>query len=280
MVDPSNREALLSIGAFLENLVVAAGHYGYQIHYEVATDSRQPGKVLIIRFEPSKPDLTDLSCLRLRRTLRNDYLNKEISMDDLSSVAGGVGGFGYYPQGTNMSEKLDDLVYAANQQQVNRDVVMKELGKWIRWSDKAAEKHQDGLTPESMEMSGVVKWIAKHFFSEKDLQKDSFRRQTLKGAKKQIESHGGWVVLTSEDSEVSNLIETGRRFERMLLRIRERGIAMHPMSQVLEESPYHQQVQQFLGLDKPIQFVIRTGYVEKYPYPVSLRKDIGDVIRR
>ena len=278
VVDPSNREALLSIGAFLENLVVAAGHHGYQIHYEVVTDSRQPGKILTIHFEPSKPVLTDLSRIKLRRTLRNDYLNKEICMEDLRFVAESIGGFGYYPQGTNMSEKLDELVYTANQQQINRDAAMKELGKWIRWSEKAAEKHQDGLTPESMEMNGFVKWIAKHFFSEKDLMKDSFRKKTLKGAVKQIESHGGWVVLTSEDSEVLSLIETGRRFERMLLRIRERGIAMHPMSQVLEESPYNQQVHQFLGLDKPVQFVIRTGYVEKYPHPVSLRKDIGDVI--
>ena len=110
--------------------------------------------------------------------------------------------------------------------------------------------------------------------------KDSFRKQTLKGARKQIESHGGWVVLTSPNQEVSSLIETGRRFERMLLRIRERRIAMHPMSQVLEESPYNHRIGKYLGLNKPVQFVIRTGYVEEYPHPVSLRKDIGDVVLR
>lgn len=280
VVDPSNREALLSIGAFMENLVVAASGYGYDIHHEVITDSRQPGKVLRIRFEAVKSTEVDLSRIKLRRTLRNDYLNKEIRTEDVSFVANGIEGFVYYPQGAATSKKLDELVYAANEKQVNRDAAMKELGKWIRWSDKAAEKHQDGLTPESMEMNDFVKWIAKHFFSEKDLMKDSFRKKTLKGAEKQIESHGGWVVLTSEDSEVSSLIETGRRFERMLLRIRDRGIAMHPMSQVLEENPYKQQLANVLELDKPLQFVIRAGYVEDYPHPVSLRKYISDIIRK
>ncbi|MGM0498554.1 MAG: Acg family FMN-binding oxidoreductase, partial [Bacteroidota bacterium] len=79
-------------------------------------------------------------------------------------------------------------------------------------------------------------------------------------------------------SEVSSLIETGRRVERMLLRIRERGIAMHPMSQVLEENPYAQQLTNVLELDKPLQFVIRAGYVEDYPHPVSLRKDLEDIL--
>ncbi|MCF8231001.1 MAG: hypothetical protein K9J27_02340 [Bacteroidales bacterium] len=280
VVDPSNREALLSIGAFLENLSVASAHYGYHIDYKVTTDTRQPGKVLRIHFDSSKPSDVDLSRIKLRRTLRNDYLNKTIRMEDVNFIAHGIEGFSFYPQGSAASKKLDKLVYLANAQQVNCDAAMKELGKWIRWSDKAAEKHQNGLTPESMEMSGVVKWLAKHFFSEKDVMKNSFRKQTLKGAEKQIEKHGGWVILTSPDNEVSSLIETGRRFERMLLRIRERGIAMHPMSQVLEESPYNQQVNQTLDLEKPVQFVIRTGYVDDYPYPVSLRKEVGDVVVR
>jgi len=34
-VDPSNRETLLSIGAFLENLIVAGRQPGYVVEYEV-----------------------------------------------------------------------------------------------------------------------------------------------------------------------------------------------------------------------------------------------------
>ncbi len=34
-VDPNNRELLLSIGAFIENLIVASQYYGYEIEYKV-----------------------------------------------------------------------------------------------------------------------------------------------------------------------------------------------------------------------------------------------------
>lgn len=279
VVDPSNREALLSIGAFLENLIQAAAIHGQAVNYTSVADSRKPGKIMQVYFDSMQPTRRDEARIKLRRTLRNHYFDKEIKLKDINAVADKIDGFSYYPRGTAASEKLDKLVYSANEQQVNRDAAMKELAKWIRWSDKEAEKHQNGLTPESMEMSGVVKWLAKHFFSEKDVLKDSFRNQTLKGAKKQIESHGGWVILTSGDSEVSSLIETGRRFQRMLLRIRERRIAMHPMSQVLEERPFSEKVAEELGFHRPVQFVIRTGYVADYPHPVSLRKDVENIIR-
>lgn len=43
------------------------------------------------------------------------------------------------------------------------------------------------------------------------------------------------AIITSEGKEVSDLIDTGRRFERMVLMARERKVAVHPMTQYIEE---------------------------------------------
>ena len=44
-----------------------------------------------------------------------------------------------------------------------------------------------------------------------------------------------WLVVASGNSTIPTLIETGRKFGRMLLLLRPRMIAVHPMPQLLEE---------------------------------------------
>ena len=79
----------------------------------------------------------------------------------------------------------------------------------------------------------------------------------------------------SEDERVPALIDAGRRCERMWLATRERSIAVHTMSQVLEESPLMEQIARDLGLTGPVQFILRVGYVTAYPDPVSLRMPVS-----
>jgi hypothetical protein len=54
---------------------------------------------------------------------------------------------------------------------------------------------------------------------------------------------------------------------------------MHPMTQILEEESIGKGVAAELKIENRIQFVIRLGYVKKYPEPVSLRRPIDWFIR-
>ena len=62
--------------------------------------------------------------------------------------------------------------------------------------------------------------------------------------------------------------------QRLFLKIREKGIAMHPMSQILEESSFNNSLKYQFGLAGEIQFVLRLGYINHYPEPVSLRRPV------
>jgi hypothetical protein len=75
------------------------------------------------------------------------------------------------------------------------------------------------------------------------------------------------------------LVETGRRLQRLLLKVRERNIAIHPMSQALEESAPEQIVKQSINAPGSIQFLLRAGYVKDYPPPVSLRRPVSWFLR-
>jgi len=61
----------------------------------------------------------------------------------------------------------------------------------------------------------------------------------------------------------------------MLLKIREKMIAIHPMSQMFEEDPWKNRVAKELGLTGGAQWILRIGYLKSYPDPVSLRMPVS-----
>jgi hypothetical protein len=109
--------------------------------------------------------------------------------------------------------------------------------------------------------------------------KKDFREVGLDKVKQQVSESAGWILITSKDNSVATLLETGRRMERLLLKIREKNIAIHPMTQILEESSTRQMLNQAIGLSENIQFILRVGYLKDYPPPVSLRRPVDWFVR-
>jgi hypothetical protein len=109
------------------------------------------------------------------------------------------------------------------------------------------------------------------FYSADSVLGESFRKAGVDQAARQARAGAGWIVMTSPDASVASLIESGRRFERLALRVREKGIALQPMTQMLEELPWRDAVAGELGAGAPVQWILRAGYVDRYPDPVSPR---------
>ncbi|MEP6674087.1 MAG: hypothetical protein ABJA78_03005, partial [Ferruginibacter sp.] len=97
---------------------------------------------------------------------------------------------------------------------------------------------------------------------------------------KQVSQSAGWLLITSKDNSVATLLETGKRMERLFLKVREKGIAIHPMTQILEEASVKQTINQSIGITENIQFILRMGYLKNYPEPVSLRRPVDWFVRR
>jgi hypothetical protein len=94
-----------------------------------------------------------------------------------------------------------------------------------------------------------------------------------------VSESAGWILITNKDNSVAALLETGRRMQRLFLKVREKSIAIHPMTQILEESSTRQTLNQSIGISENIQFILRSRYVKNYPPPVSLRRPIDWFIR-
>lgn len=275
-VDPGNREMFLAMGAFLENLIIAAGTYGYGVDYQSITGAAGGADLLAVTLQRDTTREYPLELLRTRRTLRTGHLPRELAAADIAALASLSGGRSHYFSPSSAEGRyLREAVVEATRLQTCRDAAQQELADWIRWSDCAARRYRTGLTPATMELKGIVGWYARHFMTRASVLEQGFRQRTVEMAREQAGCCGGWLAVTSVDASPGALFETGRGFERMLLEARRRMIAIHPMSQALEEPSYRAHLATALGLAEPVQFILRASPVASYPAPVSLRRPVA-----
>lgn len=278
-VDPENRELLLSIGAFCEALNIAAGSIGLETEIKVLAKSAFSPELVRINFRASGSSNELLNVLTKRRTIRNGYLSKEINREDMNYISQNMDCTIYtFDRKSSEAGIIDKAVLESNRIQAWRDDAQNELAGWIRWTDKDAGRHRNGLTPASMEIDGIAGWYVKHFFDRDDVMSESFRNQTVEITEKQLSSYGSWIILSSDRENPESIINTGRDFLRMGLNACNKKIALHPMTQPLEEKGFESDLQKKLKIKGNIQFILRAGYVDNYPAPVTLRMPVESIL--
>lgn len=273
-VDAGGRELLLSIGCFLENLAQGAAAEG--LGTEIAPDE---GVLARVRLVQGQGRSGDPARLRRRRTLRSGHLPRPLAASDeaLLLQAGGPGTV-FFPRGSSGARSIAEATVEAMRQQTWRDPAQRELSRWIRFRDSDVARLGDGLTVASMEAGGVAGLVMRRFFDEGSVMGRSFREKGIERCQRQVTEGAGFLVVTSTDAATPALLDAGRRFERAALLVRERCIAAHPMSQALEEAPWRDALATALGVSRPIQLLVRVGYVDRYPEPVSPRRALASFV--
>jgi len=276
-VDPLARESLLSLGAFLENLMQAAEAQGMTVQWTMDDSDEFPA--IHVKLEVSNHNKEDAKLIHQRiaqrRTVKSNYLAKEIKRQDIDFIlADGKQYSSYIPANSNGSKKLNEIAVEAMREQCSRKEANTELAQWIRLKSEEAEKKRDGLTTESMEINGIAGWFVRNMMSRESLTSADFVNKGIEKTEQQVSRHGGWIVLNSKGKTSLDTLETGMMFERMVLKCREKSIAMHPMSQILEEQAAGKSFKQQFGFGENTQFILRVGYQKNYPDPVSLRRPV------
>ncbi|MFT5730141.1 MAG: hypothetical protein ACI8PB_004318 [Desulforhopalus sp.] len=274
-VDPENRELILSLGTFVENLSIASGTLGMWADINIIARTRNDKEVLSVQLhEDTKVDYP-LQRLNKRRTVRNGQLSRNIFLDDLKALSKAADGYlQYFPSESQHASCLREAAVEAFRMQSQRDEAQKEFVSWLRLDNRAARQLRDGITTESMEISDFKGWVVRTFFTPDDFLKPNFRQQGIDATAEQVQQGGGWLILTSPGKGIPDLIESGRRFERLALTAHECGIGLHPMTQILEEKSGQSLI--FANHEKNVnpQFILRAGYLKKMPVATSLRRPV------
>lgn len=275
-VDPEGREMWLSLGCFVENLDHAARNRGLRM--ETAVTGSPADGVVDIRFVQDRSVSAGIPdrVLRARRTVRKGFLPTPVTALHARELTDGLDGASLVAPGTAQAETIGGAVVAATARQNADPEAMKELSEWIHWSNRDAAARRDGLTPATMDMTGAAGLFVRLFFSKETVLSDSFAEKGNAIARAQAAENGGWMLLEG-GAELADLVDAGRRFERLALRACRLGIGVHPMSQPLEEESWRGALAGALGTG-PLQFLLRLGYLAQYPEPVSLRRPIPDFV--
>lgn len=280
-VDPTQRETMLSIGAFLQTIDYAASSLGYTCQFDTLAMNNQDEDIVALKLSKAGPaPAYDRQKIISRRTVRSNYLSDVLKNADLTYLVNDESDFIHYiPNTVRECHRLNEHTLEASRIQSTRDTAQRELADWIRFSSEDAATHRDGLTTASMEIDGIPGWALRNFYGKSDVLKAGFKDRSIDTVKEQLSRSAGWLLITSKANDVATLLETGKRMQRLFLRVRDRGIALHPMTQTLEESATNQTINESMGISDTVQFILRTGYLKTYPEPVSLRRSVDWFVR-
>ncbi|MGM0551667.1 MAG: Acg family FMN-binding oxidoreductase [Bacteroidota bacterium] len=279
VVDPHHRELFMSLGAFLENLTVAAEAYGYKAHITFGEDLSVTKKIASVYLEKSIDPTKQkrkflLNQLEDRCTLRGRFSTSPITAKDSKYLVRDTQGTQLFSNNTEMGKFIGTNTLKAYRQQNFKEAVQEELAQWVRFSNKSVRQHRDGLTTAGMGITGMVGRVMQLFFTPKSVKGKAFVNKGIEKTAEQVAHCGGWLVISTSGDEPADWIEAGRIYERINLHCRTLHIGMHPMNQLIEEENFKTEAQAKLPAGAYIQFVARVGYVPHYPQPVSVRRPV------
>jgi len=273
-VDPHDREMAISLGCYAGMLTEALGAYGYkydieylsgddyiEIRYDKVTDA-----ILQDRIDRIYKRHTDKSAFTAA-ALSDEQVGKLVLHDNVF----------YYPKGTEYFSYIRDNMLAAITQQSYDRAKAEELAGWLRLFNRETVEKKDGLPAEQLGLTGMVKSLYYLTTTHDSAKNDSFARQSIDTASKQLDGCAGFLAITSGGSR-EELLTCGMQLVKIWLSAVECGVSVHPMSAILEEEPYRSLIKQDLGLKEQPQMVMRLGIADDYGENAAIRRDLADYI--
>lgn len=286
--DPGRRDLFLSLGAFVETCLIVAADAGLAIQAEITVDEERRTAA---RLLPA-PDLyaTPFSArtVELRGCARGAHTGGRLTAADLGAARAGL-------ERTSLAElparELAGLAVRADRRLFGSPPVVRELRTWLRLHRSHPRYAADGLTYESLAMSraeaaGLRAVLVPGVYGV--LRRLGLAR-LLAGAQSGLLRYEGSVLVltTAAGTDASGtgtpagspaaVVRAGRELVRVWYALAERGIAVHPLSQILDCPRTEQELAGRLeGCERPLA-VFRAGRPAG-PLPRSART--GGTVRR
>lgn len=280
VADPGNRELLMSIGALLMNLRVAAARFGFEcrIDYNYSGDSERP--LAFVRLNQRAPrervaqHLVPLfHAITKRHTNRQPFLVTRIPhtvVAMLHSLAHTSQSGMFISTDGDVNNSVARLVAEADRTQRSDVEFRKELSEWVRpnWTKK-----RDGIPGAAFGVNGLASaigpWATRRF--------DMGRAQAQKDMHLCAEAPL-LAVIHSEDA-IPDLLETGELLERVWLAITQEGLYCSFFNMPIEVPELRLELKKTLGLAGWPQLLLRIGYSLTAPVATP-RRPVEEIILR
>ncbi len=288
--DPPDRQITIGFGAMLELLTMAAAEKGYAVDINYFPDGEpQPRldrrRVAAVTFRVGARVPTDplFQETITRRTNRAPFdAGRPVDAHVLETIMAAVTD-GSSVGGTVAAEKRARLIDLSRRGWIveyETDATRRESIEVMRIGNRAIAENPDGIALDGTAM-GLLKMAGLITPEKLDTPGATAYEQGLSTYIDLIESAQGFVWLTSETNTRSDQINAGRDWMRLHLAAQQAGVAIQPLSQVLQEfpemAPLYSEAQEELGVTAPgvVQMLARIGYAKSPPpsprWPLSSR---------
>ena len=278
VVDPGNRELLMSVGAALFTLRVAAERFGFdcQVSYNESGASERPlaSVALSPRAHGDSGDdaLASLfSSIPRRHTNRNPFLLSRVPESLLRHVRGmeadGLAGVVVSADGRKNTD-VAELVAAADRMQLADPAFRGDCAEWVRpnWTNKP-----DGITGAALGVSGIASALGSWTTRMLDVS------QLKAAADRNLCCEApGLVVLESEDA-VPHWLDAGQLLQKLLLTLTREGLHHSYFNMPVQIPEFRVRLRALLGLSAWPQILLRMGFSLSAP-AVTPRRPVEDVL--
>jgi len=285
LVDPDDRELLISCGAALYNLRLAANHFGItDEEVQLLPDGHNPDLLARISIsedtegaikKQAENDAALFDAITKRRSNRSPFENRRLPDDLLKSLKDSARAYGAWldvidDDDVDKKNTLADLISQGDKIQLSDKRFRRELAAWIHPN---RSKSRDGMPGYA---HGMTHDFASHIGPFLIRTFDIGKGQAAKD-KELASGSPVLAVLGTDADEPLNWIQTGQALAKILLQARAKEIWTTFMNQPIEVPELRPRVLQALGRATGFpQLLMRTGYSKEVkPTP---RRDIKDVI--
>lgn len=267
IADPQDRELLISIGAAIFNLRVAAAHFGFEttVLYGPADNEEMAVALVTLRETcDTEEQLRRLfPSIPRRHTSRTDFEPREIEPDALDAVCEAVeSADGLHFVVPHDRAHTADLVEKADRLLMSDAHWRDELAKWVRPNETSTA---DGMSADAFGIPGPLSALAPHLIRTIDAGAARGKQD-----REFVEHASGLIVITGADDTVS-LLRAGEALEYLLLTITSFGVQYAFLNQVCQVPELRQELWDLLRTAHPPQLLVRIGYGQTARRPMPRR---------
>jgi Nitroreductase family len=295
--DPPARQIHIGQGTLLENVALAAGHFGYraQIDYFPAgtyessrLEAKPVARVALVPDPAAESDPLFAHILQ-RQSNKRPYDGSALTPAEVTGLLRAYEPTEYPLRITAdpaRVKKIADLATRAMAAEVSSPARDRETIAMFRFDDEEMNRYRDGFGLPQLGITGLRRFFAETFAvsrSAAEAKGSTFGKDSVDLTRSQAESAAAWGWLTSGANERVDQVKVGRAYERVALTATSLGVAQHPMSQILEEyadmATLQRELHELLGVPEghTVQMLFRLGHAE--PVVHAPRRALGDIAR-
>lgn len=230
--DPFSRQLTIGMGCFVELMAIAAAETGHGVDLDLFPDGEE-GPVATARFvaDTVRPDPLFAAVLD-RRSCKEPFEDRPIEPAHKAVLAA----FARIVTERDRVAALIDLTWSAWKIEAETPRTLRESVDLMRIG-----KAEINATPDGIDLGGpFLGALALAGMLSRDGQLDPTSPEFAQGVAiydEMLHATPAYAVLTSKGNARADHIEVGRRWLRLNLAATAHGLALHPVSQALQEYP-------------------------------------------